>query len=136
MFETDSVVDLNYINSGVLSEQLIAGQLYHQFPDFIEPELYYWSRDKKGSSSEVDFVISDKNRNIIHIEVKSGSTGSLKSLHVMVVEKSLTKAVRFNSDIPSILNKKRGSVKGDIDFILYSVPHYLSGQIIRLLDEL
>ena len=132
-FGTAKIEDLNYINKGALSEQLVAQQLVLQYPDFQEPELYYWSREKKGSSSEVDFVVTDKNRNIIPIEVKSGSTGSMKSLHIMVAEKSLSKAVRFNSDPPSILHEKRNTVKGEVDFMLYSLPHYLIGQLTRLI---
>ena len=43
----------------------------------------FWVREKTQSSSEVDLVISYKNK-IIPIEIKSGATGSLKSLHQFI----------------------------------------------------
>lgn len=135
-FETSQAIDLNYINNGVISEQLIAQQLGSQFQSFQEPDLYYWSREKKSASAEVDFVIADNKRRIIPIEVKSGSTGTMKSLHIMVIEKNLSSAVRFNSDLPSVYHENRNSVKGEVKYILYSLPHYLSGQVIRLMNEL
>ena len=46
-------------------------------------KIAYWYRDKKGASSEVDFVIQ-KGSSIIPIEVKSGKAGTLRSLHQFV----------------------------------------------------
>lgn len=135
-FETGAATELNYINNGVLSEQLIAQQLKFQHQDFQEPELYYWAREKKAASAEVDFVIADGKRRIIPIEVKSGSTGSLRSLQILVVEKSLVHAVRFNSAPPSVFHEKRKTVLGDTEYTLYSLPHYLSGQVLRLMNAL
>ena len=45
--------------------------------------LYYWSRQKKNSSAEVDFL-AVKEGEIIPVEVKSGSSGRLKSLHLFL----------------------------------------------------
>lgn len=135
-FETGEAGELNTINNGALAEQLIAQQLTAQHPWYIEPELYCWAREKKAASAEVDFVIANKHRQIIPVEVKAGSTGSLRSLQIMVVEKSLDVAVRFNAMPPSVLDENRKTVKGDAVFTLYSLPHYLSGQLPRLLDEI
>jgi len=135
-FEIRETAELNYINNGVLSEQLIAQQLNFQRQDFQEPELYYWAREKKAASAEVDFVIADSKRRIIPIEVKSGSTGSMRSLQIMVFEKSLCHAVRFNSEPPSIFHEERRTILGDAKYNLYSLPHYLSGQVVRLMNEL
>jgi uncharacterized protein len=135
-FETIKTAEINYINKGVLSEQLIAQQLVSQHQDFIEPQLYYWAREKKASSAEVDFVITDNKRRIIPIEVKSGSTGSMRSLQIMVTEKSLNLAIRINSDPPSIFYEKRKTPLGYAEYNLYSLPHYLSGQVIRIVDEI
>ena len=45
--------------------------------------LYYWSRDARGSSAETDYLI-EKEGEVIPIEVKSGKSGSLKSLHLLL----------------------------------------------------
>ncbi len=135
-FEISEADELNYINKGALSEQLVAQQLIAQHQYFMEPELYYWAREKKASSAEVDFVITNSRRQIIPVEVKAGSTGSLRSLQIMVIEKSIRHAVRFNSMPPSIFHEKRNTVKGDSRFTLYSLPHYLAGQLQRLANTI
>lgn len=129
-FEIRETTELNLINNGVLSEQLPA-----QHNDFQEPELYYWAREKKAASSEVDFVITDNKHRVIPVEVKSGSTGSMRSLQIMVFEKKLSHAVRFNSSPPSVFHEIKKTVLGEIEYRLYSLPHYLSGQLIRLMNE-
>ncbi|MCD4719687.1 MAG: ATP-binding protein [Desulfobacula sp.] len=135
-FEISEVDELNYINNGALAEQLIAQQLVVQHQYFIEPELYYWAREKKAASAEVDFVITNFKRRIIPVEVKAGSTGSLRSLQIIVIEKSLHHAVRFNSMPPSIFQEKRNTVKGESRFTLYSLPHYISGQLLRIVNKI
>jgi hypothetical protein len=45
--------------------------------------LFYWARDKRGSSAEVDYLI-EKEGEVIPIEVKSGKSGKLKSLHLLL----------------------------------------------------
>jgi predicted AAA+ superfamily ATPase len=131
-FEITETDELNLINNGALSEQLIAQQLINQYPDYIEPELYYWAREKKASSAEVDFVFASGQRQIIPVEVKAGSSGALRSLQILTVEKSMPVAVRFNSMPPSIYHEDRKTFKGRSQFTLYSLPHYLSGQLMRI----
>ncbi|NOQ22639.1 MAG: AAA family ATPase [Candidatus Aegiribacteria sp.] len=71
--------DLLTIFRGKLAEQYVAQELlaYHG------PDLFYWSRDARGSSAEVDYLLAF-NGNIYPIEVKSGAAGSLKSLHMLL----------------------------------------------------
>ena len=85
--------------------------------------------------SEVDFVIADARHRVVPVEVKAGGTGKLRSLQVMARENSLPLAVRFCSDPPSIFREKRATAKGDVDFTLLSLPHYLVQQSDRLLSE-
>ncbi|MCP4020607.1 MAG: ATP-binding protein [Desulfobacteraceae bacterium] len=46
-------------------------------------ELYYWSRRKKSRSAEVDFI-SVHNGKIYPVEIKTGSSGRLKSMHMFL----------------------------------------------------
>ena len=43
-------------------------------------ELYYWHREARSSSAEVDFLFI-KDGLVIPIEVKSTSKGSMRSMH-------------------------------------------------------
>lgn len=64
---------------GKLAEQFVAQELLA----WHDANLFYWSRDARGSSAEVDFL-AVKNGKIYPVEVKSGSGGSLRSLHLML----------------------------------------------------
>ncbi len=64
---------------GKLAEQFVAQELLA----WHSSELFYWSRDARGSSAEVDFLVVREGK-IYPVEVKSGRGGSLKSLHLML----------------------------------------------------
>jgi predicted AAA+ superfamily ATPase len=127
--------ELNLVNRGALAEQFVGQHLYALAPAYRDPELHYWAREARSASAEVDFVIADARRRIVPIEVKAGGTGKLRSLQIMTHEKSLTVAVRFCSDRPTVFRERRKTVKGDVAFTLFSLPHYLVQQIDRLLVE-
>lgn len=65
--------------NGKMAEQFIGQELRCT----TDRELYYWSREARGSSAETDYLI-EKEDEIIPIEVKSGKSGSLKSLHLLL----------------------------------------------------
>ena len=132
--DVDRVEELNLVNKGIVAEQLIGQELYATSPLYTEPELYYWLRERKASSAEVDYVIQGPEGLLAPIEVKAGSTGSLRSLQIMVAEKKLSLAVRFNSELPSVMREQRRTLKGNVDFKLISLPHYMVSQLQRLLQ--
>lgn len=126
-----TIDEINLINSGGVAEQA-AGQLLRTIDlPYIEPELYYWLREGKNSA-EIDYIIQQDSR-IIPIEVKAGSTGSLKSLHLFMGLKKLGLALRINSDLPSQTDIQIKDHEGkDINYTLLSIPFYLIGQIHRI----
>ncbi len=133
--EIEQVGELNLVNNGVLAEQFIGQHLYQAQPHYRAPELFYWARERRSSSAEVDYVITDDLNNVVPVEIKAGGTGRLRSLHIMVLEKSLPRAVRFCSAKPTIFTERRKTAKGPVDFKLISLPHYLVQQLQRLLSE-
>ena len=126
LLDVEKVGDLNLVNQGKLSEQLVGQHLLYDAPPYQTPELYYWVREKKNAAAEIDYVAS-VGAHIIPIEVKSGKSGALKSLHLFLREKKLSLGIRFNSEPPTILSE--GNV------ILMSLPFYLIGQWRRLFHE-
>lgn len=130
----NSVHEIIMINGGGIAEQ-VAGQLLRTiFPPYVEPLLYCWNREEAGSSAEIDYIIQHRDL-VIPIEVKAGSTGSLKSLHVFMGMKKLSMALRINSDYPSTTNVDlKDNIGNPVKYILLSIPFYLMGQIHRLLD--
>jgi predicted AAA+ superfamily ATPase len=89
----------------------------------MPPTLYYWQREKKGSQAEVDYVIQHENQ-VIPLEVKAGTIGSLKSLQEFVREKHKLLAIRINSNKPSLYQTS---------YKLLSLPFYLLSQVHRLI---
>jgi uncharacterized protein len=121
------------INKGGIAEQITGQGLRSIDPPYVEPALYYWHREEKGSSAEIDYVIQHGN-SVVPIEVKAGSTGGLKSLHLFMSLKHLPLAVRINSDIPSqTLVKVKDHAGNPIEYTLLSLPFYLIDQLHRLL---
>jgi predicted AAA+ superfamily ATPase len=70
--------DLLSIYRGALAEQF-AGQ------EFLAAgqDLYYWSREARSSTAEVDYLIAVDGI-IIPVEIKSGAAGRLTSLHILL----------------------------------------------------
>ncbi len=128
-----SLSDISMINRGGMAEQLVGQILRTITPAYMPPALYYWQRGKKGAEAEVDYVIQHEDQ-IIPVEVKSGTTGSLKSLHQFMKEKKKLVAVRVNSDLPSLCPIQVKDFLGDsINYKLLSLPFYLLGQLHRLI---
>jgi len=75
---------------GALAEQFIGQELKAAGHD-----LYYWNRMAKSSTAETDYLITHGNE-IIPIEVKSGSRGRLRSLHLLMEQyKNVQNAIVF-----------------------------------------
>ncbi|MCK5672905.1 MAG: ATP-binding protein [Spirochaetales bacterium] len=109
-------VDL--INKGSIAEIFTCVEIIKSMPSNNKPEIFYWHREKKGSNAEVDFVIQ-KNKHIIPIEVKSGSTGKMQSLRSFMSEK--------NSKLGIRLSLENFGAYGDIQII----PLYAAGTILK-----
>ena len=125
-FEPDDQVML--ANQGALAEQFVGQHLLYSSEPYVSPQLFYWNREKKNSSAEIDYVLSVGSQ-IVPIEVKSGKSGTLRSLHAFVEEKQRTLAVRFNTHTPSVLDTKTVAPQrqGQL-FRLVSLPLYMVEQ--------
>lgn len=69
--------DLLNIYRGAMAEQFVGQEIQLS----QQGAVYYWSRRAKSSLAEVDYVATI-NSKIYPVEVKSGSAGRLKSLHL------------------------------------------------------
>lgn len=71
--------DLLAIHQGAMAEQFVGQELMIS----QSSELYYWSREARGSSAEVDYLAVGAGT-IYPLEVKSESAGRLRSLHMLL----------------------------------------------------
>ncbi len=115
--------DLLNLRAGALAEQYVGQELLAYRNLYEEKQLYFWEREKKSSSAEVDYVFNIEGR-IIPIEVKAGKTGRLRSLQQFMLEKEVPVGVRISMHP---LSYERG---------ILSVPFYMIKQLPRLLESL
>lgn len=104
-------------NRGAIAEQFVAQELLAHTPQNDQPQLYYWHREAKSSTAEVDFILA-KGDLIIPIEVKSALGSKTKSLNLFVRErKEIAYALKFSME--NFSQKER----------LKTIPFYAVGKI-------
>ena len=67
------------VYKGALAEQFVGQELITLNDIYTDAKLYYWSRDAKSSTAELDFLINIDSK-VVPVEIKSGKKGTLKSL--------------------------------------------------------
>ena len=123
---------------GIQSEMLSMTDLSSAFRGAIIPHLViqelislhvgksqkpnFWVREKLQSSAEVDFLFAYKNI-AIPIEIKSGTTGSLKSLHQFIEATDHPYAIRMYGGSFSIESTITPNKK---PYLLMNLPYYLT----------
>ncbi|MBO4587374.1 MAG: ATP-binding protein [Bacteroidales bacterium] len=68
---------------GRAAEQVVAQELRVMLDRHFRDSQYFWIRDKKGATAEVDYIWQHDAR-LIPIEVKTGTNSHLRSLHSFV----------------------------------------------------
>ncbi len=124
-----AIKDLNDLYQGIVAEHIVGQELLAM--DFsVLNTLLFWVRDKNQSSAEIDFILK-YNGMIIPVEVKSGKTGTLRSLILFMEQVEHPYAVRFYA----------GQVKMDViktpkgkTFRLLNLPYFLTSRISTYLD--
>lgn len=115
--------NLILLHQGAIAEQFVGQEFLAYAPYYREEDLFYWQRDKLGAVSEVDYVIALDN-SIFPVEVKSGSTGRLKSLQIYIDEKSIQFGIRISQNTLSFGKR------------ILSVPLYMISELHRLISEI
>ena len=88
------------IHRGAVAEQFVGQELLATAPPYLEPELFFWSRETPTSQAEVDYVIAQGSK-ALPIEVKSGASGRLKSLRSFLdSHPNTSRGIRFYEGEP------------------------------------
>lgn len=90
----------------------------------------FWIREKRQSSAEVDLVFPYGDK-IIPIEVKSGATGTLRSLHQFMDRTNHPYAIRMYAGEYKI---EHSVTAEGTSFLLMNLPYYLGTQLPRYID--
>ena len=118
------IQDLNAVYRGIVAEHVVGQELAATHTG-IADKVAFWVREKKQSNAQVDYVIGHENQ-IIPIEVKSGETGRLRSLHAFMDRCSHNIAVRVTSAPLRVNNVKTIAGK---PFKLLNLPFYAVSDI-------
>jgi hypothetical protein len=112
------------INKGGLAEAFTGQELIAYADSDMRIALHYWFREARSSNAEVDYVTPFDGK-AIPLEIKSGATGSLKSLHLFLAEHpASTYGIRLFAGMPEIKDPIRS-------YPLYCTPLlFLKPQVI------
>lgn len=88
---TASAADL--VNKGPMAEMLAGLELLHYRTPNLKHELFYWMRQAKNATAEVDYVLP-RDMQVLPFEVKAGVQGGMKSLWEFMRDKKLFEAIR------------------------------------------
>lgn len=117
--------------NGKIAEH-ITGQELKALTNSVLFKLKYWTRESKNATSELDFVWQHAGK-VVPIEVKSGKSGKLRSLHQFMDQAEHPWAVRIYSGTFSV--EKVKTIAGK-EFWLMNLPFYLINQLPHYLDFL
>jgi predicted AAA+ superfamily ATPase len=90
IFVTD---EFKTINRGAIAELFVGLELVKNSSCYYPNVLYYWQREKSQGSAQIDFLIQHGEQ-IIPIEVKAGTQGSMQSLRWFMKEKGIDTGIR------------------------------------------
>lgn len=93
--ETAQENDFTTIFKGAVAEQFTGQELIASQSPYTKARLFYWGRQVKNSTAEIDYLI-EKDGQVIPVEIKSGSTGRMKSLHIFIVNYEPLKAFKIS----------------------------------------
>ena len=88
-------VQFNMVNKGSLAELFVGLEMLKSGSCYEQQSLYYWQREALNSNAEVDYLIQ-KGQNIIPVEVKAGTKGSMQSLFLFLKEKNRPFGIRLS----------------------------------------
>jgi len=109
--------DFDVINRGAVAEAFVAQELRANSDPRNPRELYYWHREARQSNAEVDYVIQH-GAEVLPIEVKSGGSGSMQSMHMFMKDRDVGLGIRTSLENFGAINS--------IDIIpLYGLAGYL-----------
>ena len=123
--------DLNSIYQGQVAEQIV-GQSLQTFTHLKKMDFAFWYRDRGSSIAEIDYIVPF-NQHLVPIEVKSGKTGRLKSLHLFMAESQQPLAIRVYS---GMLKVQKIQTTYNQSFMLLSVPFYLLDRLKSIVEEM
>ena len=122
--------DFTLVNSGAIAEHVVGQELISCIDPCQPAKLYYWARNKPNSQAEIDFLFPLEDF-AFPIEVKSGKTGTLKSLHLYLDEKKAPFGIKLSKDN---LSYHQGVLSVPI-YLVEQLPRLIRSQLMKMKKE-
>lgn len=121
---TAELSELNFFgaHAGKITEQFVCQELISLGSPRLHQDVFYWAREAKSQSAEIDYLVNIGNLNI-PIEVKASHSGRLRSLHTIMQDYKLNIGIKISAN------------KLSWDGKILSVPLYAISEIERLVGE-
>ena len=88
---------IEQINKGAFAELLAGLEIIKASPVNFPLSLHWWQREKAGSNAEVDYVVQQGD-NIVPVEVKANTKGSMQSMFQFLKEKGYPYGIRCSME--------------------------------------
>ncbi len=89
--------DFNVVNKGNIAEIFVGIEMLKYYSMYERRQQYYWQREAQNSNAEIDYLITREGE-ILPVEVKAGTKGSMQSMFLFLREKKLTKGIRVSME--------------------------------------
>lgn len=122
--------DLCSFYQGIIAEHVVRQEIIAQ-DSYSNAKISFWVREKKQANAEVDIILQYKNY-VIPVEVKSGATGTLRSLHQFINNSPHKYAVRLYAGEYGITEAVTPDGK---NYKLLNLPYFLAGKIYEYIDN-
>lgn len=126
---TATAADL--VNKGPMAEMLAGLELLHYLTPNLHHDLYYWVRQAKNSTAEIDYLLS-RDMKVLPFEVKAGVQGGMKSLWDFMRDKKLEQAVRCSLEnfgkFDYVDAEAEGAVRHVEVYPLYALSQFVMGE--------
>jgi len=122
--------DLNTAYKGAIIPHMITQELI-SLNAINNQKPHFWVREKAQATSEIDLVLQHQEI-MIPIEIKSGATGSLKSLHEFIERTNHHYAIRMYAGNFTI--EEQHTPKQNKPYKLMNIPYYLGTKLPEYID--
>jgi predicted AAA+ superfamily ATPase len=111
------------VNKGKLAEMIVGWELVKYRSRLSRTDLYYWENLSRGASAEIDYVMA-REMHVLPIEVKSGTSGKMKSMWNFLELKRLPLGIRTSLENFAQIDSQRPDLAARIDLVpLYALSN-------------
>jgi len=125
-----SLKDLSKAYKGAIIPHMVTQEVL-SLNTINNPKPHFWVREKKQASSEIDLVMQYQDK-LIPIEIKSGATGTLKSLHEFIERTNHHYAIRMYAGDFKIEELQTPNLNKP--YKLMNLPYYLGTKLPEYID--